>query len=203
MDYYNNNHFTALLILSGTTWVSWYQKSKTSLDLLEQEIMSGSGISWVICKSAPSCRQITMPAPHHSVFISRMPFLPPNQQHQSTEGTWMDYWWIFFHVLDVPPDTNHKTIHWTLSSLHNSYPEGKLHPLKGQHAGIPDQYVYYCISSSTSWHQTTDVNIFLKSTVTFQWKMSIVCLHIVWSSYLILSLGWAYLSHSALFDNHF
>jgi len=23
---------------------------------------------------------------HHSVFTGRMPFLPPNQQHQSTEG---------------------------------------------------------------------------------------------------------------------
>ena len=30
--------------------------------------MSGSGISWAICKSAPRSRQITMPAPHHSVF---------------------------------------------------------------------------------------------------------------------------------------
>jgi len=25
--------------------------------------------------------------PHHSVFTGRMPFLPPNQQCQSTEGT--------------------------------------------------------------------------------------------------------------------
>jgi len=30
--------------------------------------VSGSGISWAICKSAPRSRQITMPAPHHSVF---------------------------------------------------------------------------------------------------------------------------------------
>ena len=30
--------------------------------------MSGSGITWAICKSAPRSRQITMPAPHHSVF---------------------------------------------------------------------------------------------------------------------------------------
>jgi len=28
-----------------------------------------------------------MPAPHHSVFTGRMPFLPPNQQRQSTEDT--------------------------------------------------------------------------------------------------------------------
>jgi len=31
--------------------------------------VSGSGISWTICKSAPRSRQITMPAPHHSVFL--------------------------------------------------------------------------------------------------------------------------------------
>jgi len=34
---------------------------------LEQETVSGSGISWAICKSAPRCRQITTPVPHHSV----------------------------------------------------------------------------------------------------------------------------------------
>jgi len=38
-----------------TTRVSWYQKGKTknNLDLLQQETVSGSGISWAICKSAP------------------------------------------------------------------------------------------------------------------------------------------------------
>jgi len=47
----------------------------------------GSGISWTICKSfAPCSRQITMPVPHHSGFTGRMPFLPPNQQRQSTGG---------------------------------------------------------------------------------------------------------------------
>jgi len=33
--------------------MSRYQKYKTSLDLLEQEMVSGSGISWAICISAP------------------------------------------------------------------------------------------------------------------------------------------------------
>jgi len=73
-------------ILSRTTQVSWHQNGKTNLDLLEQEIVSGSGISWAICKSAPWPRHITMPAWHHSIFFTgRMPFLPPNQQYQSTE----------------------------------------------------------------------------------------------------------------------
>ena len=72
---------------SGTTQVGRYQKGKTNLDLLKQETVSGSGISWAICKSAPRSRQIITPAPHYSVFFTgRMPFLPPNQQRQSTEG---------------------------------------------------------------------------------------------------------------------
>jgi len=60
--------------------------------LLKQETVSGSGISWAICKSVPRCRQITTPAPHHSVFTGRMPFLSPNQQRQSTEGTKFRLW---------------------------------------------------------------------------------------------------------------
>jgi len=67
--------------------VSWYQKGKTIWILLKQEAVSGSGISWALCKSAPRSRQITMPAPHHLVFFTgRTPFLPPNQQRESIEG---------------------------------------------------------------------------------------------------------------------
>ena len=55
--------------LSGTTRVSRYHKGKPIWILLKQETVSGSGISWAICKSAPRSRQITMPAPHHSVFL--------------------------------------------------------------------------------------------------------------------------------------
>jgi len=48
--------------------------------------VSGSGISWALSKSAPHPGQVTMPESHHLVVIGRMPFLPPNQQRQSTEG---------------------------------------------------------------------------------------------------------------------
>ena len=53
---------------SGTTQVSRYQKGKPIWILLKRETVSGSGISWAMCKSAPCSRRITMPAPHHSVF---------------------------------------------------------------------------------------------------------------------------------------
>jgi len=55
--------------LSGTIWVSRYQKGKTIWILLKQEAVSGSGISWAVCKSAPRSGQITMPAPHNLVFL--------------------------------------------------------------------------------------------------------------------------------------
>jgi len=50
--------------LSRTTRVSRYQKGKPILILLKQQTVSGSGIRWAICKSAPRSRQITKP--HHT-----------------------------------------------------------------------------------------------------------------------------------------
>jgi len=67
------------------TWAST-RKVKPIRILLKQETLSGSSISWAICKSAHCFWQITMPAPHHSVFTGRMPLLQPNQQCQSTES---------------------------------------------------------------------------------------------------------------------
>jgi len=84
------------LILSRTTRVSQHQKGKTSLDLLEQEVVIGNGISWAICKSAPW--HITMPASHHSVFY-RLESLPATQPTASnhwrhTVLKWYNHVWI-------------------------------------------------------------------------------------------------------------
>jgi len=56
------------LCLGLPRWAST-RKVKTNLDFIESTTVSGSGISWAICKSAPCSRQITMPAPHHSSFL--------------------------------------------------------------------------------------------------------------------------------------
>ena len=55
---------------------------------LKQETVSGSGISWAVCKYAPHCRQIPADSQHPTTqfFTDRMPFLLPNKQHQSAEG---------------------------------------------------------------------------------------------------------------------
>jgi len=63
--------------LSRTTRVSHCQKGKTNLDLLEQETVSGSGISWVVCKTASRSRQITTLAPHLSFLQAGCPSCHP------------------------------------------------------------------------------------------------------------------------------
>jgi len=57
-----NGRFSGLPGWAGT------RKVKPVWILLKQVTVSGTGISWAICKSAPRSRQITTPAPHYSVF---------------------------------------------------------------------------------------------------------------------------------------
>jgi len=66
--------------------VSRYQKGKTNLDFTEAK---DTEWHWhqlshmQICTSLQTDNHASNP---HSVFTAQMPFLPPNQQRQSTEG---------------------------------------------------------------------------------------------------------------------
>ena len=72
---------------SGTTWVSQYQKGETNLDFTEAR---DSEWQWHHLGHMQVC--ISLQTDNHAstpplkFFTGRMPFLPPNQQHQSTEG---------------------------------------------------------------------------------------------------------------------
>jgi len=74
------------MAFSRTTWVSWQQKGKPFWILLEQEMI---GWQWhqldhtqIICTSLQTDNHAsTSPL---SFFTGQMPFLPPNQQRQST-----------------------------------------------------------------------------------------------------------------------
>ena len=92
-SYYNSGNTTTTTttlypfngLFSRITWVSWYQKGKTSLDLNEARddaVWGCSGISGNIIKqSAPRSVHLST-----QFFTGRMLFLVPNQQYQSTEG---------------------------------------------------------------------------------------------------------------------
>ena len=87
---HSHTHTRLMALFLGLPGWAATRKVKPISILLKQETVSGSSISWTICKFASRSRQINMPVPHHSFFTSRMPFLPPNQQCQSTEGA--DAW---------------------------------------------------------------------------------------------------------------
>jgi len=72
--------------LSGTTWVSQYQKGKTNLDFTgarESEWQWHQLGRMQVCTTLQSDNHASTPP--LSFFTGRMPFLPPNQQCQSTE----------------------------------------------------------------------------------------------------------------------
>ena len=64
---HTHTHLTSLC--PGLPRWAGTRKVKPIWILLKQETVSGSGISWTICKSAPCSRQITTPAAHRSVFL--------------------------------------------------------------------------------------------------------------------------------------
>jgi len=80
-------HTRLMAIFPGLPGWDSTRKVKPIWILLKQETVSGSGISWAICKSAPRSRQITTPARHHSVFY-RTDALPAAQPTASKH--WRD-----------------------------------------------------------------------------------------------------------------
>jgi len=134
---YNNKQHLFNSPLFGTIRMSWYHKGKVSLDLLEQETLSGSGINWATCKSAPHPKQITMPALHHSVFLQAgCPSCYPTNRikAQKTIMSILDFvqqsfcttsLQIFFSLpLGLAPSTSY-SIHFftqSLSSFRSTFP---------------------------------------------------------------------------------
>ena len=77
-----HTHTRLTALFPGLPRSAGTRKVKPIWILLKQETVSGSGISWDICKSAPHSRQIPRQHPTAQFFTGRMPFLPPNQQRQ-------------------------------------------------------------------------------------------------------------------------
>ena len=63
--YWSHTHTCLTAFCPGFPGWAGTRKVKPIWLLLKQETVSGSGISWVVCKLAPGSIQITTPAPHH------------------------------------------------------------------------------------------------------------------------------------------
>ena len=67
--YHTHTHTRLTVLFPGLPGWAGTRKVKPIWILLKQETVRASGIRWAICKSAHRSRQITTPAPHHSVFL--------------------------------------------------------------------------------------------------------------------------------------
>jgi len=103
---HTRTHLTALC--PGLPGWAGTRKVKPIWILLKQQTVSGSGISWAICKSAPCSRQTTTPAPHHSVFY-RPDALPAARNIQQRQSTEVDP--VTWHVIGHPHQ--HHKVDWT------------------------------------------------------------------------------------------
>ena len=75
--------------LSRTTQVSRYQKGKTNLDFTEARDSEWHQLDHMqVCTSIQADNHASTPL--LSFFTDSMPFLPPNQQCQSTEGSFFE-----------------------------------------------------------------------------------------------------------------
>ena len=93
---------------SGTTQVSRYQKGKTNLDYTEAR---DSEWQWhqlghmQVCTLLQTDNHTSTPS---LFFTGQMPFLPPNQQRQSTEGSDATGWCNTEIFISVQPCISHR-----------------------------------------------------------------------------------------------
>ena len=101
--YQTHTHTRLTALFPGQPRWAGTRKVKPIWTLLKQETVSGSGISWDICKSAPHSRQITTPAPHRSVFY-RPDALPVAQPTASKH--WRQILCLNFILTTLTPNYN-------------------------------------------------------------------------------------------------
>jgi len=111
---FQHTHTRLMALFPGLPGWAGTRKVKLIWILLKQETVSGSGISWAICKSAPRSRQITTPAPHHSVFY-RPDALPAAQPTASKHWRHILFHFIYFILCYFP--THLKICHWDLKQF--------------------------------------------------------------------------------------
>jgi len=177
--------------LSG--WAST-RKVKPIWILLKQETVSGSGISWTICKSAPCSRQITTPALHHSVFYRPgCPFCLPTTG-QSTEGT--DFFtsavWKLFILTRSSAITDRPD-----STLCQSKSFQLLHNCKNQLYNKSATYRTYRVRA---FCRLTDIKLYASSRC-WDWSTSFVdnTMNLLWWNFLSPAFGTKFQSEIPLF----
>ena len=147
---YTHIHTCLTALCLGVPGWAGTRKVKPIWILLKQETVSGSGISWDICKSAPRSRQITMPAPHHSVFYTpdalpaAQPTVSKHWRHSLSiqHVSYFDASLQLYHLFLISPSTHYMNPSVTITP--HIYPI----PFLSQPAEVPTRSParFHCIS---------------------------------------------------------
>ena len=102
--YYTHTHIRLTALCPRPPGWAGTRKVKPVWILLKQQTVSGSGIRWAICKSAPLSRQTTMPAPHRSAFYrpDALPAAQPTVSKHWKQLQWYctSYSFTKWHILN-------------------------------------------------------------------------------------------------------
>ena len=109
-----HTHTRLTALFPGLPGWAGTRKVKPIWILLKQQIVSGSGISWATCKSAPRFRQTTMPAPHRSVFY-RPDALPATQPTASKHWSYT----ILNYTISCDKNYNNQTETGSVTVMHH------------------------------------------------------------------------------------
>ena len=119
------------------------RKVKPIWILLKQETVSGSGISWAVCKCETRSKQIATPAPHHSVFFTaECPSCHPTNSVKALEAitcTVQEYFYLNFDYLKL-----YQVAGPTKATVH---PVKKVGPCSNRHVALwqkPQCGITYC-----------------------------------------------------------
>ena len=92
-------HTRLMALCPGLPGWAGTRKVKPIWILLKQETVSGSSISWAICKSVPRSRQITTPAPRRCIYC-QWRTLEFTSMHNEQLFTITLYWAFVSYLLD-------------------------------------------------------------------------------------------------------
>ena len=167
-----HTHLTALCPrLPGSAGT---RKVKPIWILLKQETVSGSGISWAIRKSAPRSREITTPAPHHSVFY-RPDAIPPTRTTASkhcASNKWIISEFIYlWYILLIVDDQQRDTEQYRAESI-DGFLEFTLRRQLVRHLQTLNQVTQL---QSYSWHTAFSTGLFPANSHTHTWNQQSGC----------------------------
>ena len=155
-----HTHTCLTALCPGLPGLAGTRKVKPIRILLKQEIVSDSGISWAICKSAPCSRQITMPVHPTTQFLqARCPSCRPTNSVKALKA----YHSSKFHLISERNEKKDNSESMQLCTCSSGFCFHSSHPHDMYMASISPKSKFSLIVSQTNRRQYKIFNVGLET----------------------------------------